>query len=242
MVYRDLTDDSENPDKTTLVFADKLAGLLDSADLFELKETPLSSLHALFVLSGAGAPASTPVRVGQLYIDTTNFALFVATGTASAADWKIATPTLSGSGAPASTPARVGQFYIDTTNFVLYVATGTASAADWKRSSGPRLVTVTAGATPAINTDLGNLFTISALGAAITSMTTNLTGTPFDGQIMEVRILDDGTARAITWGASFASGPGTLPTTTILSKWLYVAFQYSSSRSKWMCMAAGSEQ
>jgi len=105
-----------------------------------------------------------------------------------------------------------------------------------------RPVAVTVSATPTWNTDNGDVFTITSQSAAITSMTTNLSGTPTSGQPIMVEILDDGTARAITWGASFASGPATLPTTTILSKWLYVGFEWSASRSKWICMATGSEQ
>lgn len=106
----------------------------------------------------------------------------------------------------------------------------------------PRVVAVTVSATPAINTDNGDKFTITTQNAAITSMTTNLTGTPTSGQTFILEILDDGTPRGITWGASFASGPGTLPTTTTASKWLYVGFEYSASRSKWICLATGSEQ
>jgi hypothetical protein len=85
------------------------------------------------------------------------------------------------------------------------------------------------------------MHTITALAAAITSMTTNLSGTPTSGQKLMIEILDNATARAITWGASFASGPGTLPTTTILSKWLYIGLEWSASRSKWICLASGSE-
>jgi len=106
----------------------------------------------------------------------------------------------------------------------------------------PRPVAVTVNAAPTWNTDNGDIFIITSQNAAITSMTTNLSGTPASGEKIEMEILDDGTARAITWGASFASGPGTLPTTTVLSKWLYVAFEWSASRSKWICLAAGSEQ
>lgn len=39
------------------------------------------------VSSGAGAPASTPGAVGDIYIDTTADEAYFATGTASAADW-----------------------------------------------------------------------------------------------------------------------------------------------------------
>lgn len=38
--------------------------------------------------SGAGAPSSTPSKVGEIYVDTTNDVAYIATGTASSADWK----------------------------------------------------------------------------------------------------------------------------------------------------------
>ena len=42
--------------------------------------------------SGSGAPSSTPVAVGELYVDTTNKVLYVSVGTASSADWVPALP------------------------------------------------------------------------------------------------------------------------------------------------------
>jgi len=103
----------------------------------------------------------------------------------------------------------------------------------------PRVNTVASSATPAINTDTTDLFTITALAAAITSMTTNLTGTPVNGQKLMIRIKDNATARAITWGASFvASGASALPTTTTISKTHTVSFIYDSVAVKWVCMAA----
>lgn len=106
----------------------------------------------------------------------------------------------------------------------------------------PLPVTVSPSATPSINTNAGDIFIITNQNAAITSMTTNLSGTPASGLKIQIEILDNGTPRAITWGASFASGPATLPTTTTTSKWLFVGLEYSASRSKWICMATGSEQ
>lgn len=96
------------------------------------------------------------------------------------------------------------------------------------------------GATPTTNTDNVDIQTFTGLNAAITSMTTNLSGTPADGDKLMFRFLDDGTARAITWGASFASsGTVTLPTTTVISTTLRVGFEYSTvaSINKWICIA-----
>jgi hypothetical protein len=104
-----------------------------------------------------------------------------------------------------------------------------------------RVTSITSSATPTINTDNADAITITALATAITSMTTNLTGTPNNFDKILIRIKDDGTARAITWGASFASGVATLPTTTVLGKTLTVGLIYNTVSAKWECMAAGSE-
>jgi hypothetical protein len=104
----------------------------------------------------------------------------------------------------------------------------------------PRVGSTTSSATPTINTDNYDAYSITALSEAITSFTTNLTGNPTNFQKLLIRIKDDGTARAISWGASFESGTATLPTTTVLGKTLMVGFMYDSVDSKWACEATGS--
>jgi len=42
------------------------------------------------VTSGAGAPASTPIKIGDIYVDISNKKLYFAVGTSSSADWIIA--------------------------------------------------------------------------------------------------------------------------------------------------------
>jgi hypothetical protein len=102
----------------------------------------------------------------------------------------------------------------------------------------PRVGTTASSATPTINTDDVDQFNITAQAAAITSMTTNLSGTPTDGQKLLIRIKDNGTARAITWGASFvSSGVATLLTTTVISKTHMSLFIYDAAASKWVCVA-----
>lgn len=101
-----------------------------------------------------------------------------------------------------------------------------------------RIVTVNApGATPTTNTDNADIQNFTGVGAAITSMTTNLSGTPADGDLIEFRFLDDGNARAITWGTSFAATTVALPTTTVISTTLRVGFEWLASASKWQCIA-----
>jgi len=100
----------------------------------------------------------------------------------------------------------------------------------------PRVNTITSSATPSINTDTTDHFTITALAAAITSVT--VTGTPTDGQKLMVRIKDNGTARAIAWGASFvASGVAPLLTTTVANKTHLCSFVYDSAIADWVAVA-----
>jgi len=82
--------------------------------------------------------------------------------------------------------------------------------------------------------------TITALAVDITSFTTNLTGTPPDFGQLIIRVKDDGSARAITWGAKFAAGTVALPTTTIATKTLTVGFFYDTVTALWHSTATGS--
>lgn len=96
-----------------------------------------------------------------------------------------------------------------------------------------RVVTVTQSATPAINTDSGDVFIITGLAQAVTSMTTGLTGTPVDGDEIVISFTDNGTGRAITWGASFEASTVALPTTTVANARLDSTFRWNAATSKW---------
>ena len=109
-----------------------------------------------------------------------------------------------------------------------------------KRVYQPRTGTTASSATPTINVDNYEAYSITALAANITSFTTNLSGTPVDCQRLLIRIKDDGTARTIAWGTSFEDGSATLPTTTVLGKTLLVGLIYDAVDSKWACEATGS--
>ena len=92
----------------------------------------------------------------------------------------------------------------------------------------------TQSAVPQISTDRIHFTTITGLAQAITSVT--MTGTPFDGQLFEIRITDNGTARAITWGSQFDGA--LLPTTTVISTRLRVFLEWDAATSKWFCVGS----
>jgi len=100
-----------------------------------------------------------------------------------------------------------------------------------------RVGTTTSSATPTINTDNYDIYSLTAQTVDITSFTTNLTGTPTDGQKLWIQITGTA-ARAITWGASFEASTVALPTTTVTTARLDVGFIYNSATSKWRCVAS----
>jgi len=134
---------------------------------------------------------------------------------------------------------------LTTTTFV-GALTGTASGNPTASSTTTlsnkritkRVLALSAGsATPSINTDLYDVVHITAQSAAINTFTTNLSGTPVDGDTLRISITDNGTARALTWGASFESSTATLPTTTVISTRLDVGFFWNTETTKWRCVA-----
>lgn len=60
----------------------------------------------------------------------------------------------------------------------------------------------------------------------------NPTGTMQQGQAMLMRIKDDGTARAISYGSNYRALGTTLPTTTVLGKTLYLAMVWNATDTK----------
>jgi len=67
------------------------------------------------------------------------------------------------------------------------------------------------------------------------------TGTPANGNKLIIRVKDDGTARALTYNAIYSGIIDTLPSTTVISKLLYMGFIYNSTSSKWELVAVVNE-
>ena len=99
----------------------------------------------------------------------------------------------------------------------------------------PRVQSVASSATVTA-TSLNDLVKITAQAAALTLA--NPTGTFAEGQALIFRIKDNGTARAITFGANFRAVGVTLPTTTTISKTTYVGCIYNSTDNKFDVIAS----
>jgi hypothetical protein len=118
----------------------------------------------------------------------------------------------------------------------------TLDAADaTKLTIAPRVNGTTSSATPTPNADTTDLYSLTAQAAA--AAFANPTGTPANGQQLLIRIKDNGTARALTWGTAYVEGSGSLPATTVLSKILTLTFRYNTDNAlnKWQCLAVAQE-
>lgn len=92
---------------------------------------------------------------------------------------------------------------------------------------------IVSSAAPVINSDYTSYVDITALAVAANFANVNLTGTPQDGQTLTIRVLDNGSARAITWGTVFEPVGAALISTTVPTKRHTLSFRYSTLSSKW---------
>lgn len=105
-------------------------------------------------------------------------------------------------------------------------------------ASAPSIQAVTSAATvtPTFSDDQVN---ITAQAAALALA--NPTGTAVDGWGMAIRIKDNATARAITYGTQYRALGVTLPTTTVISKTLYLGLVFNNADTKWDVVAVAQE-
>ena len=95
----------------------------------------------------------------------------------------------------------------------------------------PRVNSSTSSSTPTPNADNDDIFILTAQAATATFGAPS--GTPVQGQILVIRIKDNGSPQTLAWNAIYRAGDIALPATTVTSKTLYLQFIYNSTDSKW---------
>jgi hypothetical protein len=103
----------------------------------------------------------------------------------------------------------------------------------------PRVASTASSATPTPNADTTDIYILTALAEAAEFGAP--TGTPVDGQKLIIRVTDDGTARALTYNEIYRAVGVALPTTTVISKTLYMGLIYNSAATKWDVVAVVEE-
>lgn len=109
---------------------------------------------------------------------------------------------------------------------------------DAKQDLAPRVQAVTSAST-VTPTSANDEVVITAQAAALTIA--NPTGTMVQGQALIIRIKDDGTARAISWGTNYRAIGAALPTTTVISKTMYVSMIWNSTDTKFDIIGTAEE-
>lgn len=138
-------------------------------------------------------------------------------------------------GAFANGELAAGEIGLDTTNENVWLSSDGSTVVQLEK-----ITTTTSSSTP---TPTGNghrnLFTVTALAEGATFAAPS--GTVANGNRLLIRIKDNGTARTLAWNAIYRAVGVTLPTTTVISKTLYVGAVYNSADSKWDVLAVGQE-
>jgi hypothetical protein len=154
--------------------------------------------------------------------DTTKWLLFSVTSLASPSGYKNVTvvPVASSAASPFTNGNSL------TLKFQRTGDVGTAGTIVRRTTS------IASSATPTPDSTNTDLYNITALATAPTFGAPS--GAPADGQGLIIRVKDNGTARLLAFNAIYrASSDLPMPTTTIISKTLYMGFIYNSADTKW---------
>ena len=122
------------------------------------------------------------------------------------------------------------------------IATIDATQTLTNKRTNPRIVSTTSYTTDtgtSLDVSTADQFVITAQAGALLFNAPG--GTPVEGQKLIIRIKDNGTARALTYNAVFRAMGVALPTTTVISKTLYMGFIYNSTDTKWDLVATAQE-
>jgi hypothetical protein len=103
----------------------------------------------------------------------------------------------------------------------------------------PRVVSAASASTLTPDIAAADQYAYTALAAGLTINAP--TGTPVDGNKLIFRLLDNGTARALTWNATYTVVGVTLPTTTVINKTTYVGCIYNANNTRWDVIAVTTE-
>lgn len=219
---------------------DTLDGVtLATGDRILLKNQSSASENGIYTVNASGAPTrATDADAGS---ELVNAVVPVSEGTANADTiWMCST----------NGPITLGSTSLTFAAFAGAAAawgsiTGTlssqsdlAAALALKQARSPSIQSVTSSATvtPTFSDDMVK---ITAQAAGLTLA--NPSGTPIPGLGLVIRVKDNGTARAISYDTQYRAIGVTLPTTTVISKTLYLGCIWNNDDTKLDIVAVGQE-
>jgi len=193
-----------------------------------------------WIISAAGAPGGTSLNIGDLALAN------IDTPGQTVANWSVisgdflyvpedgANKVTSVSSSSTDVQYPSAKLLYDQ---LLPKITTTSTSTLTNKWVQPRVYSVASNTSLTPEKSTYDIFHITALAGAIT-INNHSTTTPADGDQMRIRLLDDGTARAITFGNKYlAKGGIALPTTTTVSKNITMGFEWNANLTGWNLLA-----
>jgi hypothetical protein len=152
---------------------------------------------------------------------------FYTTGTINAASHTVGTSFIANTTQLTITTPTSANGSVGTAGYIL-ASNGATGSPYWRDTV--RINTQVSSASVTIDATLYDTYVFTALGAGLTF---NASTSASNGDKIIIRIKDDGTARALTWTGTGSAGGFrpiglTLPSTTTVSKTLYVGLVYNT--------------
>ena len=186
------------------------------------------------VSSGGNTPAiSMPAATGSVngYLTSADWTTFNGKGSGTV------TSIIAGTGLSGGTITTTGTIAIDST-----VATLSGTQTLTNKRINPRVSSTTSTATLTVNSDSFDQAVLTAQAVALSVAAP--TGTPVNGQKLTLRFKDNATAQTISWtitSGGFRVIGCTLPTTTVISKVVYIGCIYNSDETFWDVVSVGQQ-
>jgi len=186
------------------------------------------------VSSGGNTPAiSMPAATESVngYLTSADWTTFNSKGSGTV------TSIIAGTGLSGGTITTTGTIAIDST-----VATLSGTQTLTNKRINPRISSTTSTATLTVNSDSFDQAVLTAQAVALSVAAP--TGTPVNGQKLTLRFKDNATAQTISWtitSGGFRVIGCTLPTTTVISKTVYIGCIYNSDDTFWDVVSVGQQ-
>jgi hypothetical protein len=188
-------------------------GIVYGSTTTALAVTAIGTTGQVLTSAGAGTPTWTTPTTGTV------------------------TSITAGTGLSGGTITSTGTIAIDST-----VATLTGTQTLTNKRINPRISSTTSTATLTVNSDSFDQAVLTAQAVALSVAAP--TGTPVNGQKLTLRFKDNATAQTISWtttSGGFRVIGCTLPTTTVISKTVYIGCIYNSDDTFWDVVSVGQQ-
>jgi hypothetical protein len=217
-------------DLATILFAKTAKTTPVDADTMPMTDSAASNV--LKKVTWANIKATLKTYLDTLYQPLDSDLTTIAGLTATTNNFIVSVGSAWASRTPAQVKTTLSLDNVDnTSNATERAATATLT----NKRITQRVGTTASSSTPTPDADANDMYTVTALAAGATFGAP--TGTPTNGQRLVIRIKDNGTARTLAFNAIYRAIGITLPTTTVISKTIYLGMIYNSADTKWDVIA-----